>query len=199
MNKNLHNASLNLIKEIIFFRKTKLKIIGAFLLLLIARAAMLGSLYLYILVIDCLNNKLLVLPMYLLILYLLMRLFSEINSLWSNILFSSLSQQTVKAKVIEVFRHLQKLSSSFYTHTKTGEIASSIMKGVRSIEFIYQSIMVYLLPSLLEFVFILIYLFIKFDKSLSIMIVLSLIIYVILSSYGIKKQHFSDFNQIKQI
>lgn len=195
----MKDNALKIIRAILFYDKKIWPVAGTFFLLLLARITLLGALYVFQLIIDHINiaylkqntpSLTIALPITFLLIYFILRFFSELSSTLSTIFFGSLSQNTVEKQALRLFKHLQCLSSHFYTQSKTGEIIGTLEKGIRGIEFIYQSVMVYLLPNLLELVFISAYFLFLFEIKITLALLLCLIIYGMLNFYSIKKQLF---------
>lgn len=202
MNKNALNfvRSINTIITILFDsadKKITLRIICTFALILFTRITFLGSLYFFQIIVDHINiiysNKnnylpIAVLPMSLLISYLILRFFSESSSTLATVLVGSLAQNSAKNQALRVFKHLQRLSSSFYSQIKTGEILGALERSIRGIEFIYQSTIAYLLPNLIELIVILGYFLFLFQIQLTLILLVGVITYSILNLYSIKNQ-----------
>lgn len=182
--------TLKLIQEILFFNHAYYTVISAFLLLLLGRGMLLFSLYFYQFILDALSfsKHSLAVPVGIVVVYAAARVTSEGGVLLSTILFAFLSQGAMQKYSLKVFEHLQKLSANFYAHSKSGETARSFVKGIGGIEFIYQTMIAYLLPSLIEFFVVLVYLSFVFPGEIFSVMVLLLMVYLFLNFLTIKMQ-----------
>ncbi|HMW17224.1 MAG TPA: ABC transporter ATP-binding protein/permease [Accumulibacter sp.] len=131
--------------------------------------------------IDSLNGeqRLLVLPTLLLVLYGLLRFSTSLFTELREVLFARVTQHAVRRLALEVFRHLHELSLRFHLQRQTGGVSRDIERGTRSISTLISFTLYSILPTLVEIGLVLSILLVKYDHTFVLITVLSLIAYVV--------------------
>lgn len=109
------------------------------------------------------ENPLLVLPLFFLIAYGLLRLSNVLFSELRDFIFSFITQRTIRRIVHRVFVHLHDLSLRFHLERKTGSVSRDIERGSQSLSFLMSFLIFNIIPNLLELLLVSIILFILLD------------------------------------
>ena len=108
-------------------------------------------------------EAILVVPIFLIVTYGLLRLASTLFEELRNALFSRASQRAVRNVGLKVFQHLHQLSHSFHQNRSTGGISRDIERGTRGINNLLWYIVFSIVPTVFEIVVICVFLAINFE------------------------------------
>jgi len=125
------------------------------------------------------TRQALVLPALLLLLYGALRFSASLFAELREILFARVTQRAVRRIALEVFRHLHDLSLRFHLERQTGGVSRDIERGSRSISSLISYTLYSILPTLVEISIVLTILVLRYDPSLALITVASLVAYVI--------------------
>jgi len=119
-------------------------------------------------IVDALENpsdveKILMVPLFLVIAYGSLRLARTLFEEIRNALFSSASQRAVRKVALDVFNHLHRLSHSFHQNRETGGVSRDIERGTRGINTLLWYIVFAIMPTMFEITLICIILAINFE------------------------------------
>ncbi|EXI66781.1 MAG: putative ABC transporter ATP-binding protein [Candidatus Accumulibacter adjunctus] len=121
----------------------------------------------------------LILPAALLLLYGALRFSASLFAELREILFARVTQRAVRRIALEVFRHLHDLSLRFHLERQTGGVSRDIERGSRSISSLISYTLYSILPTLVEISIVLTILLLRYDISLALITIASLVAYVI--------------------
>ena len=120
-----------------------------------------------------------VLPIYLLVLYGVLRVSNSLFTELREVVFARVTQRAVRKVALEVFRHLHDLSLRFHLERQTGGVARDIDRGTRSITSLISYTLYSILPTLVELSLVLSILFVKYDVGFVLITLTSIVSYII--------------------
>jgi ATP-binding cassette subfamily B protein len=131
-------------------------------------------------IVDAMNkpNAMLAVPVFLVIAYGLLRLFSTLFGEIRDAVFAKVTQRSIRRIAIKVFAHLHNLSLRFHLERQTGGVSRDIERGTRGISFLLTFLLFNILPTLLEIGLVAAILFVKYSPWFAIITFVTLIIYI---------------------
>ncbi|MBY0474466.1 MAG: ABC transporter ATP-binding protein/permease [Nitrosomonas sp.] len=123
----------------------------------------------------------LVLPVFLLMSYGVLRLCSTLFGELRDAIFAKVTQRAIRRVANKVFSHLHSLSLRFHLERQTGGVSRDIERGTRGISFLLNFMLFNILPTLLEIGLVLAILISKYDIWFAIIIVSTLLAYISLT------------------
>jgi ATP-binding cassette subfamily B protein len=157
------------------------RVIVALLCLVGAKLATVGVPLVFKVIIDDLTpeNRMMLLPLGLLLLYGLLRFAAALFTELREILFARVTQQSIRALALEVFRHLHALSLRFHLERQTGGISRDIERGTHSIGTLINYTLYSILPTLVEIGLVLAILIARYDPIFALITCVSLAVYIL--------------------
>ncbi|MBA5724016.1 ABC transporter ATP-binding protein/permease [Liberibacter sp. Z1] len=163
----------------------KIRILGAMFFLVTSKLLLLGIPFLYKGATDYLSNKSFLAEeetylkwgTVLIIAYGMMRIMNLVLVQLRDFLFAKVGQYAVRTLHYQVFSHIYNLSQRFHLEYKVGRLSSAIGSGIRSIEAIVRIIVVYLIPTIFEFLTAMIFLWIFYGYTYVVVVALTIILY----------------------
>ncbi|MER0203317.1 MAG: ABC transporter ATP-binding protein/permease [Nitrosomonas sp.] len=161
----------------------KVRVILALSLLVLAKLANVSVPLVLKEIVDALNQPRaeLVLPVFLLIGYGVLRLCSTLFGELRDAIFAKVTQRAIRRVANRVFSHLHSLSLRFHLERQTGGVSRDIERGTRGISFLLNFMLFNILPTLLEIGLVLAILIKQYDIRFSIIISLTLLAYIALT------------------
>jgi ABC-type transport system involved in Fe-S cluster assembly fused permease/ATPase subunit len=162
----------------------RLRVVVAIILLVISKLANISVPIIYKLSVESLtknlsvSSQLLSLPIFLIIVYGLTRITSQVFSELKDALFARVSQYAVRTFALQVFRQLHNLSLRFHLDRQTGGLSNSIEKGVKAIETLLRFLIFNIVPTFFEIILVASVLWIAYDVRFAIVTSLTLVIYI---------------------
>ncbi|MDD4910715.1 MAG: ABC transporter ATP-binding protein/permease [Sideroxydans sp.] len=123
-------------------------------------------------------KAMLVLPVFLIIGYGLLRLFSTLFGELRDALFAKVTQRAIRRVAAQVFEHLHSLSLRFHLERQTGGVSRDIERGTRGISFLLTFLLFNILPTLLEIGLVAAILFVKYNPWFAIITFVTLVLYI---------------------
>ena len=123
-------------------------------------------------------KRLLIFPIALVLAYGLLRLSASLFTELREFLFSKVTQNAIRQVAIEVFNHLHSLSLRFHLGRQTGGVSRDIDRGSRGIQSLISYSLYSILPTLIEFAIVLIYLGVNYDWHYAAMTFVALVAYI---------------------
>ena len=153
----------------------------ALLCLVIAKLANVGVPLLLKQIVDTLDQTkaMLMVPVFLLIGYGLLRFSTTLFTELRDTVFAKVAQQAIRRVALEVFQHLHALSLRFHLERQTGGMTRDIERGSRGIETLLRFAIFSILPTLLEMTLVGIIMVTKYDIWFAIITLGTLIVYII--------------------
>ena len=161
----------------------KVRVILALSLLVLAKLANVSVPLVLKEIIDALDQPRaeLVLPVFLLIGYGVLRLCSTLFGELRDAIFAKVTQRAIRRVANKIFSHLHSLSLRFHLERQTGGVSRDIERGTRGISFLLNFMLFNILPTLLEIGLVLAILIKQYDIRFSIIISLTLLAYIVLT------------------
>jgi len=117
-------------------------------------------------------------PAVLLVAYGLLRLSTTVFTELREFLFARVTQNAVRAIAIQVFDYLHALSLRFHLNRQTGGVTRDIERGSRAISSLVSYTLYSILPTLIEIVLVVGYLFLNYDIWFSVITAVALTLYI---------------------
>ena len=161
----------------------KVRVIAALSLLVLAKLANVSVPLVLKEIVDALDqpHAQLVLPVFLVIGYGVLRLCSTLFGELRDAIFAKVTQRAIRRVANKVFSHLHSLSLRFHLERQTGGVSRDIERGTRGISFLLNFMLFNILPTLLEIGLVLAILINQYDIWFSIIIFLTLLAYIALT------------------
>ncbi|MBS0587171.1 MAG: ABC transporter ATP-binding protein/permease [Proteobacteria bacterium] len=161
----------------------KVRVIVALSLLVLAKLANVSVPLVLKEIVDALDQPRaeLVLPVFLVIGYGVLRLCSTLFGELRDAIFAKVTQRAIRRVANKVFSHLHSLSLRFHLERQTGGVSRDIERGTRGISFLLNFMLFNILPTLLEIGLVLAILINQYDIWFSIIIFLTLLAYIALT------------------
>jgi ABC-type transport system involved in Fe-S cluster assembly fused permease/ATPase subunit len=132
-------------------------------------------------VVDALNRPkaVLVLPLFLLIAYGLLRLGNSLFSELRDAVFAKALQRSIRRVAMKVFEHLHALSLRFHLERQTGGVSRDIERGTAGIRFLLNFMLFNILPTFFEMGLVTAILLVKYDMRYALVTLGTLVVYVV--------------------
>ena len=131
-------------------------------------------------IIDALDSShaALAVPVFLVIGYGVLRLFSTLFGELRDAVFAKVTQRAIRRVALRVFEHLHSLSLRFHLDRQTGGVSRDIERGTRGISFLLNFMLFNILPTLLEIGLVAAILFSKYNVWFAVITFVTLLIYI---------------------
>jgi ATP-binding cassette, subfamily B, heavy metal transporter len=131
-------------------------------------------------IIDAMDKtkSVLVIPVFLIVGYGVLRLFSTLFGELRDAVFANVTQRAIRRVALKVFEHLHSLSLRFHLDRQTGGVSRDIERGTRGIGFLLNFTLFNILPTLLEIGLVAGILLKKYDVWFAIITFITLVIYI---------------------
>ncbi len=166
-----------------FLWEFKVRVIIALVLMILAKLANVSVPLVLKDIVDTLDQPraMLMLPVFLLISYGLLRLFSTLFGELRDAVFAKVTQRAIRRIANKVFAHLHTLSLRFHLERQTGGVSRDIERGSRGISFLMNFMLFNILPTLLEISLVMAILISKYNIWFAIIIFTTLVAYIALT------------------
>jgi ABC-type transport system involved in Fe-S cluster assembly fused permease/ATPase subunit len=136
-------------------------------------------------VVDALSpsKSVLVLPVFLLVAYGLLRLANSSFGELRDMVFAKVTQRSIRRVALKVFEHLHNLSLRFHLERQTGGMSRDIERGTAGIRFLLNFMLFNILPTLLEIGFVTVILLVKYDPWFCIITLATLVVYIVFTLF----------------
>ena len=128
-------------------------------------------------------EKILIIPVFLVIAYGALRLARILFEELRNALFSRASQRAVRKIALRVFNHLHRLSHEFHLGRETGGVTRDIERGTRGINTLLWYVVFTIVPTVFEIALICVILAINFDALIVIITIVTIVGYGLFTYY----------------
>ena len=131
-------------------------------------------------IIDAMDktHAVLVVPVFLIVGYGLLRLCSTLFGELRDAVFANVTQRAIRRVALKVFEHLHSLSLRFHLDRQTGGVSRDIERGTRGIGFLLNFTLFNILPTLLEIGLVAAILLNKYNVWFAIITFITLVIYI---------------------
>ncbi len=163
----------------------KVRVVIAMVLLVLAKLANVTIPLALKQIIDALDSShaVLVVPVFLIVGYGLLRLFSTLFGELRDAVFAKVTQRAIRRVALQVFEHLHSLSLRFHLDRQTGGVSRDIERGTRGIGFLLNFTLFNILPTLLEIILVAIILLKKYSAWFAIITFITLVAYIIFTLF----------------
>jgi ABC-type transport system involved in Fe-S cluster assembly fused permease/ATPase subunit len=136
-------------------------------------------------IVDAMNHPraLLVVPVFLIIGYGVLRLFSTLFGELRDAVFAKVTQRAIRRVALKLFVHLHDLSLRFHLERQTGGVSRDIERGTKGISFLLNFTLFNILPTLLEITLVAVILFSKYSPWFAVITFVTLIAYVVFTLF----------------
>lgn len=171
-----------------FLVEFKQRVFLAFLCLIAAKVASVGLPFVLKHTVDNLNlnttaEKILVVPVALIVAYGALRLANVLLGEIRDTLFGRVTERAMRRVGLKVFEHLHKLDLDFHLNRQTGGLSRDIERGTSGISFLMRFMVFNIGPTLIEILMVVGLLFYNYGLSFAAIILSAVIIYV---SFSVK-------------
>ncbi len=136
-------------------------------------------------IIDAMNkpDAMLVVPVFLVVGYGLLRLFSTLFGELRDAVFAKVTQRAIRRVALKVFDHLHSLSLRFHLERQTGGVSRDIERGTKGISFLLNFMLFNILPTLLEIGLVAAILFGKYSPWFAVITLVTLVVYIVFTLF----------------
>ena len=136
-------------------------------------------------IIDAMDKtkSVLAVPVFLIVGYGVLRLFSTLFGELRDAVFANVTQRAIRRVALKVFEHLHSLSLRFHLERQTGGVSRDIERGTRGIGFLLNFTLFNILPTLLEIGLVAAILLKKYSVWFAIITFITLVIYIALTLF----------------
>jgi ABC-type transport system involved in Fe-S cluster assembly fused permease/ATPase subunit len=158
----------------------KWRVIAAMSLLIFSKLANVSVPLVLKEIIDAMGKPkaLLVVPVFLVVGYGVLRLLSTLFGELRDAVFANVTQRAIRRVALKVFEHLHSLSLRFHLDRQTGGVSRDIERGTRGIGFLLNFTLFNILPTLLEIGLVAAILLKKYSAWFAVITFITLIIYI---------------------
>ncbi|MDO8310664.1 MAG: ABC transporter transmembrane domain-containing protein, partial [Sideroxyarcus sp.] len=156
------------------------RVVAVIVLLVLAKLANVAVPLLLKDIVDAVGQPraMLAIPVFLIVGYGLLRLFSTLFGELRDALFAKVTQRAIRRVALQVFEHLHSLSLRFHLERQTGGVSRDIERGTRGISFLLTFLLFNILPTLLEIGLVAAILFVKYNPLFAIITFVTLLLYI---------------------
>ena len=131
-------------------------------------------------IVDTMNKPkaMLIVPVFLVVGYGLLRLFSTLFGELRDAVFAKVTQRAIRRVALKLFVHLHNLSLRFHLERQTGGVSRDIERGTKGISFLLNFMLFNILPTLLEIALVAAILFKKYSPWFAIITFATLVVYI---------------------
>lgn len=163
-----------------YLMEFKVRVVAVIVLLVLAKLTNVAVPLVLKAIVDAMGKPkaMLAIPVFLVIGYGLLRLFSTLFGELRDALFAKVTQRAIRRVALQVFEHLHSLSLRFHLERQTGGVSRDIERGTRGISFLLTFLLFNILPTLLEIGLVAGVLFYKYNPWFAIITFVTLVIYI---------------------
>jgi ABC-type transport system involved in Fe-S cluster assembly fused permease/ATPase subunit len=178
---NTNRADWRTIRTLIpYLMEFKWRVFAAMSMLILSKLANVSVPLVLKEIIDALgkDKALLMVPVFLIVGYGVLRLFSTLFGELRDAVFANVTQRAIRRVALQVFEHLHSLSLRFHLDRQTGGVSRDIERGTRGIGFLLNFTLFNILPTLLEIGLVAAILLKKYTPWFAVITFITLVIYI---------------------
>ena len=178
---NTNRADWQTLRSLIpYLLEFKWRVIVAMSLLIFSKLANVSVPLVLKEIIDAMDKSkaVLVVPLFLIVGYGVLRLFSTLFGELRDAVFANVTQRAIRRVALQVFEHLHSLSLRFHLDRQTGGVSRDIERGTRGIGFLLNFTLFNILPTLLEIGLVAAILLKKYSVWFAVITFITLVIYI---------------------
>ena len=136
-------------------------------------------------IVDVMNKPkaMLFVPVFLVVAYGLLRLFSTLFGELRDAVFAKVTQRAIRRVALKLFVHLHNLSLRFHLERQTGGVSRDIERGTKGISFLLNFMLFNILPTLLEIGLVAAILFSKYNPWFAVITFATLVVYIVFTLF----------------
>ena len=136
-------------------------------------------------IVDAMNKPkaMLFVPVFLVVGYGLLRLFSTLFGELRDAVFAKVTQRSIRRVALKLFVHLHNLSLRFHLERQTGGVSRDIERGTKGISFLLNFMLFNILPTLLEIGLVAAILFSKYNPWFAVITFVTLLVYIVFTLF----------------
>jgi ATP-binding cassette subfamily B protein len=134
------------------------------------------------------SQMVLVLPVFLLISYALLRFLGTVFTELRDLMFAPVTQRTVTAVSERSFAHLMSLSPRFHVQRNTGSLIRDVERGTAGVGFLLRAGLFTVIPTLVEFTAVLVVLASAYSAWFTLVIICTFCVYAALTTWLTQKR-----------
>ncbi len=136
-------------------------------------------------IVDAMNKPkaMLFVPVFLVVGYGLLRLFSTLFGELRDAVFAKVTQRAIRRVALKLFVHLHNLSLRFHLERQTGGVSRDIERGTKGISFLLNFMLFNILPTLLEITLVAAILFKKYNPWFAVITFATLVVYIVFTLF----------------
>ena len=160
----------------------KYRVVGALMMLLLAKLIAVGTPILYKGAVDALAKE--GVPMLALgaigltVAYGVARLLNVAFQQLRDAIFAAVGQRALRQLALETFQHIHRLSMRYHITRKTGGLSRIIERGVKGVDFLLRFMLFSIVPLIVELVLVGVILTVLFDVSYLLIVAVTIALYV---------------------
>jgi len=167
-----------------YLTEYKGRVFLALLCLVFAKVATVGLPFILKYIVDDLDGDKLqavVAPLMLVVAYGVLRLALVLFGELRDTLFGRVTERAMRRLGLKVFNHLHELDLDFHLNRQTGGLSRDMDRGISGISFVMRFMIFNIIPTLIEFIFVVAILLINYGFSFALVIMLAVVSYAIYS------------------
>jgi len=167
-----------------YLTEYKGRVFLALLCLVFAKIATVGLPFILKHIVDSLDGdklQVMVAPVMLVVAYGVLRLALVLFGELRDTLFGRVTERAMRRLGLRVFNHLHQLDLDFHLNRQTGGLSRDMDRGVSGINFVMRFMIFNIIPTLIEFIFVVAILLINYGISFALVIVLAVVSYAMYS------------------
>jgi ATP-binding cassette subfamily B protein len=167
-----------------YLREFKGRVVLSFLFLIAAKIAGVAMPWVLKLIVDDLDlskSAAVVVPVFLLLTYGLLRFASVFLGELRDAIFARVTERAMRRVGLEVFRHLHALDLDFHLSRKTGGLSRDIERGTSGISFLLRFLLFNIIPTLFELFLVAVILFKQFSLAYCLTVIVAVLVYILFS------------------
>jgi ABC-type transport system involved in Fe-S cluster assembly fused permease/ATPase subunit len=163
----------------------KSRVVLALTLLVLAKLANVAVPLVLKEIVDAVNKPkaMLMIPVFLVVGYGLLRLFSTLFGELRDAVFAKVTQRAIRRVALKLFVHLHNLSLRFHLERQTGGVSRDIERGTKGISFLLNFMLFNILPTLLEITLVAVILFKKYNPWFAVITFATLVVYIVFTLF----------------
>jgi len=136
-------------------------------------------------IVDAMNKPkaMLMIPVFLIVGYGALRLFSTLFGELRDAVFAKVTQRAIRRVALKLFVHLHNLSLRFHLERQTGGVSRDIERGTKGISFLLNFMLFNILPTLLEIGLVAAILFSKYSPWFAVITFATLVVYIVFTLF----------------
>lgn len=136
-------------------------------------------------IVDAMNKPkaMLMVPVFLVVGYGVLRLFSTLFGELRDAVFAKVTQRAIRRVALKLFVHLHNLSLRFHLERQTGGVSRDIERGTKGISFLLNFMLFNILPTLLEIGLVAAILFSKYNPWFAVITFATLVVYIVFTMF----------------